>query len=73
MDRASYLVRRVLLAIPTFIGITVVCFSLTRLLPGGPVEMRLMRMRGLASQGGEVSASGGPSAVTAEYRRQLSE
>lgn len=73
MDRISYLVRRVLLAIPTFIGITVVCFSLTRLLPGGPVEMRLMRMRGLASQGGEVSASGGPSAVTAEYRRQLSE
>ena len=73
MDRASYLVRRVLLAIPTFIGITVVCFSLTRLLSGGPVEMRLMRMRGLASQGGEVSASGGPSAVTAEYRRQLSE
>ena len=73
MDRVSYLVRRVFLAIPTFIGITVVCFSLTRLLPGGPVEMRLMRMRGLASQGGEVSASGGPSAVTAEYRRQLSE
>ena len=56
MDRISYLVRRLLLVIPTFIGITLVCFSLTRFLPGGPVEMRLLRMRGQGG-GGEVSAS----------------
>ena len=58
--------------IPTFIGITVVCFALTRFLPGGPVEMRLMRMKGLggaAESGG--SAVQGRSQVTEEYRRQL--
>ena len=76
MDRISYLVRRLLLVIPTFIGITLVCFSLTRFLPGGPVEMRLLRMRGQGG-GGEVSASaagsgaGGVSSVTDEYRREL--
>ena len=43
MDRTAYIVRRLLLMIPTFIGITVLCFSLTRFLPGGPVELRLMR------------------------------
>ena len=35
MDKLSYLARRLFLLIPTFIGITLVCFSLTRFLPGG--------------------------------------
>ena len=52
MDRLAYLVRRLILVIPTFVGITIVCFALTRFLPGGPVEIRLMRMKGLAAQGG---------------------
>ena len=72
MDKLAYLVRRLLLAVPTFVGITVVCFALTRFLPGGPVEMRLMRMRGLAAQGGETTAhTAGASGVSAEHRRQL--
>ena len=73
MERLSYLVRRLLLAIPTFIGITMVCFALTRFLPGGPVEMRLMRMKGLSSQGAEASsaATAGASHITDEYRREL--
>ena len=74
MDKLAYLARRLLLAVPTFIGITVVCFSLTRFLPGGPVEMRLMRMRGLAAQGaaaGEAAASAASaSGVSDEHRRQ---
>ena len=72
MDRLSYLLRRFLLMIPTFIGITLVCFSLTRFLPGGPVEMRMMRMKGLGRQGEVASAAGGNiGQVTDEYRRQL--
>lgn len=73
MDKLAYIVRRFLLVIPTFIGITVVCFSLTRFLPGGPVEMRLMKMRGMGAGGSEVaSASQSAGAnVTEEYRRQL--
>ena len=46
MNQLGYLCRRLLLAVPTFIGITLVCFALTRFLPGGPVEMRLLRMKG---------------------------
>ena len=58
--------------ITKFIGITVVCFALTRFLPGGPVEMRWMRMKGMA-QGGEAAASAatGRNQVTEEYRREL--
>ena len=59
MDRLAYFTRRLLLVIPTFLGITLVCFALTRFLPGGPVEMRLMRMKGMSAQGesGAISAS----------------
>lgn len=70
MDRISYLVRRLLLVIPTFIGITIVCFSLTRFLPGGPVEIRMMRLKGMGAAG---ETSGGTSAahVSEEYRKEL--
>ena len=73
MEKFSYLVRRLLLVIPTFIGITVVCFALTRFLPGGPVEMRLMRMKGLGNAAAEGGGStvAGRNQVTEEYRKQL--
>ena len=72
MERLVYLVRRLLLVIPTFIGITLVCFALTRFLPGGPVEMRILRMKGLSAQGGEAaSASPARNEVSEAYRRQL--
>ena len=71
MDRLAYLLRRLLLVIPTFIGITIVCFTLTRFLPGGPVEMRLMRLKGQGG-GGEggarVAAVGN---ITEEYKKDL--
>ncbi len=75
MNRLAYLGRRLLLIIPTFLGVTIVCFSLTRFLPGGPVEMRLMRLKGLATQGTVQTQSTQPTAgsVTEEYRRQLEE
>ena len=73
MDRLAYLVRRMLLVIPTFIGITIVCFSLTRFLPGGPVEMRMMRLKGLGAQSGETAGSSNASAsqVSEAYKKQL--
>lgn len=71
MDRVSYIVRRLLLAFPTFIGITLVCFSLTRFLPGGPVEMKILRMKGggASQEAGAVSAAA--KQVTDTYRREL--
>lgn len=70
MDRLSYLVKRILLMVPTFIGITVVCFALTRFLPGGPVEMRMARMKGVSQQGAGSSAVL-THKVSDEYRRNL--
>ena len=72
MDRLAYLIRRILLVVPTFIGITLVCFSLTRFLPGGPVEMRLMRLKGLAAEQSQSSAAvAGRNQIAEGYRRQL--
>lgn len=69
MDRLAYLTRRLLLAIPTFLGITVVCFSLTRFLPGGPVDIQIMKMRSFG--GGEGPGAKGVTQITEEYRQEL--
>ncbi|MDH5561171.1 MAG: ABC transporter permease subunit [Deltaproteobacteria bacterium] len=41
----QYLIRRILLIIPTLIGITLLTFILTRVVPGGPIEQALMESR----------------------------
>jgi len=72
MDRFAYLIRRLLLVLPTFLGVTVLCFSLTRFLPGGPVEMRLMRLKGLAAEGAaSTRTTNGRNQISEEYRKQL--
>ena len=71
MDRLAYLTRRLLLVVPTFLGITLGCFALTRFLPGGPVERRLMRLKGLSAQNGQAAAAEGRNQVSDEYRKQL--
>lgn len=45
----GYIIRRLLLVIPTFIGITLIVFTLTRLVPGGPIE-RMMTAYQMANQ-----------------------
>jgi microcin C transport system permease protein len=72
MDRLAYLIKRMLLVIPTFIGITLVCFSLTRFLPGGPVELRMMRAKGMtASVQGSSAPASAANSVSDEYRKEL--
>jgi microcin C transport system permease protein len=46
----AYLLRRLLLIVPTFLGITVMVFAVTRLVPGGPVE-RIIAQAQQASRG----------------------
>jgi microcin C transport system permease protein len=41
----GYFVRRLLLVIPTFIGITLIAFVIMHFVPGGPVERQIMRLR----------------------------
>ena len=42
----AYLLRRLLLTIPTFLGITLLVFVITRFVPGGPVERAIAAARG---------------------------
>ena len=52
----DYMVRRLLLMIPTFIGITFVTFLLCQFVPGGPIDQ--LRLQ-LAGAGGTGEAGGG--------------
>jgi microcin C transport system permease protein len=46
----SYFLRRLLLVIPTFFGLTVLVFAITRFVPGGPLEQMLARSQGGGSE-----------------------
>lgn len=46
----NYILRRLLLVIPTLVGIMVVNFALVQFVPGGPVEQMIARLEG----GGDV-------------------
>ena len=59
-----YIVKRLLLTIPTFIGITLVVFTLTRMVPGGPIE-RMMTAYQMANQQ-QSSGSGVASSTLSE-------
>jgi len=54
----AYFIRRFLLIIPTFLGITVAVFVIMQFVPGGPVERRLMQIQMAASQGGGLAGRG---------------
>jgi len=59
-----YFGRRLLLIVPTFLGITVLVFAITRLVPGGPVEQYIQSFQ-LAREG--------PKGVAAKSGQSLSE
>lgn len=46
----AYLLRRFFLIIPTFIGISLITFSVVQLLPGSPVFLRLQAAGGMGSE-----------------------
>jgi len=54
----AYFIRRLLLMIPTFIGITIMVFTITRFVPGGPIERIIADTRAMQTdQGGSGSAA----------------
>ena len=71
MDRISYFIRRLLLVIPTFIGITISCFVLCQFVPGGPVEQLMIQMRGLG--GAEAGGATLPSESISQKQREVLE
>lgn len=60
----GYFIRRFLLIIPTFLGITLITFIILQLVPGGPLEMELMKLRGMGQQTGDVGSSPGNTGAT---------
>jgi microcin C transport system permease protein len=53
----SYFIRRFLLIIPTFIGITILVFAVTRVVPGGPIERMLTDSLMSGGRGGQQSVA----------------
>ncbi len=73
----AYILRRLLLIIPTLFGIMVVNFVIIHAAPGGPVEQVLAKLQGTAvgatarisgSGRGEVQAGAGGGTVASKYR-----
>ena len=71
MENFYYILRRLLLMVPTFLGITIVCFALVQFVPGGPVDQLMLQMRGMQASGGEVGGGAEASAVSEKQREEL--
>ena len=56
---ASYILRRILLMIPTLFGIMVLNFAIVQAAPGGPVEQMAARLTRLTSEGGAMARISG--------------
>ncbi len=56
----AYLIRRLLLVIPTLLGIIAINFAVVQLAPGGPVEQMIAELKGKGGDvAGRMSGSGG--------------
>ncbi|MEO8209209.1 MAG: ABC transporter permease subunit [bacterium] len=55
----SYFIRRFLLIIPTFFGITLITFLILQIVPGGPLETAILKMRMGGDRGSESGSNSG--------------
>ncbi len=71
----SYFIRRFLLIIPTFLGISLAVFVIMHFVPGGPVEQQILRFKmaiaqeGGVGSGGRLTSEGLPQDAIDEIRR----
>ncbi len=70
MDRLSYFIRRLLLVVPTFLGITLLCFALIQMVPGGPVEQMITRMKGIGAGESKLTA-GAAASISPDQRKAI--
>ncbi|MBI2566793.1 MAG: ABC transporter permease subunit [Candidatus Schekmanbacteria bacterium] len=66
----EYILRRIMLMLPTLLGISIVVFFIVQMVPGGPVEQAIQRMRGAGAGGGGAFA-GTNAGMTQEAIAQL--
>jgi microcin C transport system permease protein len=70
----AYILRRLLLIIPTLFGILLINFILVQFMPGGPIEQIISQLEEESSAtdriagGGDAGAGGGGGSGTSEYR-----
>lgn len=70
----QYILRRLLLIPPTFLGITLIVFTITRFVPGGPIERMIAEMQQASLQnGGSSSPLEGGAALSEEQMERLNE
>jgi microcin C transport system permease protein len=62
----AYFIRRFLLIIPTFFGITVMVFTVTRFVPGGPIERIIAQAQQMQNTGRSSMGPGGRSQPLSE-------
>ncbi len=67
----GYFTQRLLLTIPTFIGITLLVFVLTRLVPGGPIERMLAEAQLASGTASSVSDGFGSQSLSEDQLDQL--
>ena len=78
---AAYILRRILLMIPTLFGIMVLNFFIVQAAPGGPVERVLAQVKGLQAQAtarvsggaGSEAATGGSGKISASQGAQTTQ
>jgi len=71
-----YICKRLLLMVPTLVGVMLITFVVTQFVPGGPVEKLIAQMEGYGSAGAEVASVGGSlyrgdAGITAERIAEL--
>ncbi|MDP4918879.1 MAG: ABC transporter permease, partial [Haliea sp.] len=69
----DYFLRRLLLIPPTLIGVTIIVFAITRLVPGGPLERAIMETQQMSLSGGGAQAAGQGMAISEAQLDRLRE
>ncbi|CAM5774447.1 microcin C ABC transporter permease YejB [Labrys miyagiensis] len=66
----AYILRRLLMIVPTLFGIMLISFAIIQIVPGGPVERMVAQLSGAASGGGGDFGGGGQNfdATASQYR-----
>lgn len=69
----AYFLRRILLVVPTFLGITLAVFLVMQFVPGGPVERRIMQYQMAAAEGAGLAGARGSESLPEEAIQQIRE
>ena len=69
----DYFIRRFLLIPPTLLGVTIIVFAITRLVPGGPLERAIMESQQFSNSGATSQMAGADRALSEAQLKKLQE